>query len=370
MNKTKILFILPTFSAGGAENYALRFMKTYYTDFEFHVLSVSKVHGDLHDEFEVLEIDMYYQSIGYFDLKKAQAFYSFLKNKNYDTIVSFIGNFSGLALTIAKYAGVKNRIVFHRRSSNAFGKNPLKVSYNRIVNLLLRKNATLILSNSKTAFDVFYKGIYNNNPKFRIIRNGIDPTQFNIETSKKEARVLLNLPQEKYIIGHVGRYDPAKNHHTIFKVIRNLKNSCKNLTFVFCGKGTDSNDFLNEIKKYQLEDVVIILGMRRDLPQVYKSLDLFYFPSVTEGQPNALIEAMVSGVPVITSNIPPVLETLPSSAKSFSINPFDVDLATRVLLDFYKGRVDESLYIHQLWAMNAFDSHKRFNEFKNVLSKR
>src|SRR5690554_6534507 len=300
---SKILFILPTLSAGGAENYALRFIKHYLNDFEFHALSVNENKGDLYEEFKKLDIKLFYQSIGYFNPRKAQSFYRLIKKHNYDTVVSFTGNFSGLPLTLAKYAGVKNRIVFHRRSTNAFGKNPIKLFYNKVSNLLLRKNATKILSNSEAAFQNFYKDVYKNSPKYKVIKNGVDVNEFDIKLSKEEARKIIGVSKNTFIIGHVGRYDPAKNHETIFKVIKSLESSCDNLKFVFCGRGTDSEAFQAEVKKHQIENKIITLGMRRDLPIVYKTFDLFYFPSITEGQPNALIEAMVSGLPVVTSNI-------------------------------------------------------------------
>lgn len=136
-------------------------------------MSVGLEHGDLHEEFKALDIPIFYQSLGYFDIKKMLAFQKLLKEQDYDTIVSFTGNFSSLPLTIAKYAGIKNRIVFHRRSTNAFGKNPLKLFYNKCANLLLRRNATLILSNSEAAFQNFYKNLYKNNSKYKIIKNGV-----------------------------------------------------------------------------------------------------------------------------------------------------------------------------------------------------
>lgn len=363
----KILFILPTFSAGGAENYVLRFLKHYYKDFDFHILSVSQKQGDLHEEFKALGIPMFYQSIGYFDFKKIKYFYTFLKKEEYDTIVSFTGNFSGLPLTIAKYAGVKNRIAFYRRSSNAFGQNKLKLFYNNFVNGLVKKSATFILSNSETAFKNFHAEVYQNNPKYRIIKNGVSAKDFAIEVSKEEAKCKLNLNENTFLIGHVGRFDPAKNHDTIFKVIALLKSQCADFKFMFCGKGTDSDEFIDQLKIYDIQDVVSSLGLRNDLPLIYRSLDVFYFPSITEGQPNALIEAMISGLPVVTSNIPPILEALPKEAGDLTLIPTDVSTATGILERFIQRDIDVSLYSHQNWAIENFDLETNFNEFKQLL---
>lgn len=364
---SKVLFILPTLSAGGAENYALRFIKHYLNDFEFHVLSVNENKGDLHEEFKSLNIKLLYQSIGYFDPKKTHVFYKLLKKYNYNVVVSFTGNFSGLPLTLAKYAGVKNRIVFHRRSTNAFGNNPIKLFYNKVSNLLLRKNATKILSNSETALKNFYGNTYQRNSKYKIIKNGVSAADFNSAISKEEARKKLDLPLNDFIIGHVGRYDPAKNHETIFKVIKQLKEQDKMFSFVFCGKGTDSDLFSHELKKYGIQDVVIALGLISNVPVLYKALDVFYFPSITEGQPNALIEAMISGLPVVTSNIEPILDSLPDNAKELTLPPTDVLKASEALSFFLNNTVEKKKYVHQQWAIKNFDVTTNFNKFKKLL---
>lgn len=364
MNKRKILFILPTLSAGGTENYVLRFIKHYLNDFEFHVLSVDPSKGDLHDEFEDLSVTIFYQSIGYFEWRKARIFYKILNENNYSTVVSFTGNFSGWPLTIAKYAGVKNRIGFHRRSTNAFGRNPIKLLYNKIVNQLLRKNATKILSNSEAAFKYFYKNVYKNNPKYEVIPNGVDVDEFDNSTSKKEARQALGLPEDAYIIGHVGRYNTAKNHETIFKVINSLESSCENFKFVFCGRGTDSEAFQSKAKKHQVENRIITLGMRRDLPIVYKAFDMFYFPSITEGQPNALIEAMLSDLPIITSNIPSIKECLPPNAKVCMVNPQDVVKVVDTIHELIKR---PEKFNFRNFARKNFNSSTQFELLKKKL---
>lgn len=363
----KILFILPTLSAGGAENYALRFIKHNLSDFDFQVLTVNLERGDLYDEFEALGIPILYRSMGYFSLKDFWGMFKLFRAEKYDTVCNFNGSFSGISLTLAKYAGIKNRIVFYRRSTNAFGSNKFKMLYNNYVNGLVKKNATTILSNSETAFKNFHADLYKIDPRYKIIKNGVSNVDFNINLSKKEAREVLNLENNTYLIGHIGRYDFAKNHETIFKVIATLKERHKNFSFVFCGKGTDSHSFLNRLRDYDIEDVVIALGLRNDLPLVYKAFDVFYFPSITEGQPNALIEAMISGLPVITSNIEPILDALPSYAESLALPANDVLQASEKLGLFYNKDMNWLEYTHQEWAIKNFDLVSNFNEFKNLL---
>src|SRR5690606_5688385 len=136
-------------------------------------------------------------------------------------------------------AGVKRRIAFYRRSTNAFGNSHFKVWYNYLSILLVRKNATHILSNSRFALENFHGSLYQSDTRFKIIPNGVDSKLFDISISKEEARKKLNLPNDVFIVGHVGRYDPAKNHETIFKVACELKKWNKDVRFLFCGKDTD-----------------------------------------------------------------------------------------------------------------------------------
>ena len=364
----KVLFILPSFHAGGAENYALRFIKYCgYENCNWHVLSLNTQKGDLHDAFIQAGCSLTYQSIGYINPVKAGKLYRLLKEEQFDAVCTFNGNFGGLSLLIARLAGVKKRIAWHRRSSDAFGNNPLKKLYNRFVNRLIRINATAVLSNSKHAFNTFYGSYHNNNPRFKVIPNGVDAQQFKTSITKEEARKKLNIPKDVLLIGHVGRYDPAKNHETIFKVAAQLIKTEPNVRFLFCGKKTDSVSFSNLLKTHGIEDICFAIGLSDQLPVVLKSMDLFYFPSLTEGQPNAMIEAMVAGLPVLPSEIPPILEALPDKAKDNNVAPKDVEGTVSKITSLIANSQLRDQHRYREWAINQFDQETNFELFKREL---
>ena len=99
-------------------------------------------------------------------------------------------------------------------------------------------------------------------------------------------------------------------------------------------------------------------------------MDLFYFPSVTEGQPNALIEAMLTGLPVIASNIEPIRETIPESAHDTLLDPLNVhdavDLISSLKVDVNKRQE----FIHKDWAENQYDLQRNLNLFNDVIDAR
>ncbi len=365
--KQKILFILPTLHAGGAENYSLRFINHYKDKFDFFVLSVNEQKGILHDKFEKAGATIIYQSIGYFSISKIQRLYKLIKSLKIDTVCTFTGNFGGIPLMTAKNAGVKKRVAFYRRSTNAFGNNYLKLLYNKLATFAVRKYATDILSNSQFAFQNFHPGYYPNDPRFIVVPNGVNWKDFDIALTKKEARKMMSLQEDNFIIGHVGRYDSSKNHPTIFKVVKKIQAQNENIKFVFCGKGTDSPEFKNTVEAAGISESVIGLGLQDNLPVIYKCFDLFYFPSVTEGQPNALIEAMLSGLPVVVSNIPPILEAIPENKHEFALSPKDSDAAASMIQKVIDDNNTAEDFVYQEWAKAKFDPEINFKLFETTL---
>ena len=99
-------------------------------------------------------------------------------------------------------------------------------------------------------------------------------------------------------------------------------------------------------------------------------MDLFYFPSVTEGQPNALIEAMLTGLPVITSNIEPIKETMPEYAHSTLLEPLNISAAVDLILLLIKDKNKRKEFIHKDWAENEYDIEKNFKLFSDVIDAR
>src|SRR5690606_15090444 len=70
---------------------------------------------------------------------------------------------------------------------------------------------------------------------------------------------------------------------------------------------------------------IFLLENRKDIPKVLNAFDLYYFPSITEGQPNALIEAWIKGIPFLASNIKPIKDIVPEELYSYLSNPLDAE---------------------------------------------
>jgi glycosyltransferase involved in cell wall biosynthesis len=151
--------------------------------------------------------------------------------------------------------------------------------------------------------------------KLHVIPLGTNIDSTSIHT-KKEARNLLNLSSDKFLVGVVGRLDEKKGQLDVIKAISSVKESSKNLRVVFIGDKT-KNEADAYVQKLQhtielnhLQEKVSFLPHQTNMQDLYGAFDLVIVPSWEETFGTVTIEAMASGVPVIGSNTAGTAEIL------------------------------------------------------------
>lgn len=164
------------------------------------------------------------------------------------------------------------------------------------------KNATHYFACSKDAGEwLFGKKVANE--KLQIINNGIDIKKYIYDESiVKKIRSELNISKETLLIGHVGRFDIAKNHDFLIDIINKLKLEVVDFKLCLVGEGRLKVDIEEKIKRLNLQDSVIFLGIRNDINELMMSFDIFTFPSLFEGLGIVLIEAQATGLKSLTSD--------------------------------------------------------------------
>lgn len=359
----KVVFFVNDLNAGGIENYLLRFLDHYDGKIAPTVVCKSAVFGDLEEKYrKIKQITLVPLKMGYLNPFEYYTTYLFLKNENFDSAVDFTGNFAAFPLLMAKLAKIKTRIVFYRGATNHFEETFLKKSYNNFLNFVVFNTATSILSNSKAALLFFFKN--QNDKRFEVIYNGIDAAGF--LNSGKNLREELNIPKDAFVISHVGRFTEAKNHKTIIETAVKLCKQNEKVYFILCGKEVDVH-LKERVEKEKLSEKIKLLGYRNDVILILNSSNAFYFPSLTEGQPNALIEAMIVGLPFVASNINPIKETVPEKFHHFLIRPNEMDTAVKHLqLLFENQEIRENMNLSH-WAKEQYEPNYLFNKFYTKL---
>jgi len=330
--KSRVGFILAGTGTGGAERYLLRVLARVGQDLEPVLFVRGAKRGDLHGEFVRCGAEVVYFRLGYLDPRGVFRLIKLLRSKNLRSLVDFSGIFSGISLWAAKRAGIQERIVFHRRSSHAFKPTWRSLLYARMSTQLTEHVATRILANSHAALQQFHPRLLDSDKRLEVISNFIDPKEVQPKRSRMAVREELNIPQEAFVLLHTGRLDPAKDHPTLLAAAMNVMKNNERVVCVCAGPGTETLIVDDTTESLQLRERFRFLGTRSDVPDLLHASDLFVFPSITEGQPNALLEAIISGLPVVTTDIEAIKEVIPKKSHVHLVPARDVKKLSESIL--------------------------------------
>lgn len=219
------------------------------------------------------------------------------EHPEYSVVHSHIDALSVFPLSGAKRAGVAKRIA-HSHNSN-FDKDA-KIVIRYALKSFIRFYATDIMGCSKAAIRFMFGRRVKD---YTVINNAIDVDKFTYnETVRKEMRKKLGL-DGKFVLGHVGRFSYQKNHEFLIDVFNEVNARNPESVLMLVGAGEGEQAIKNKVKDLKLEDKVLFLGLRTDIPDLMQAMDVFVMPSRFEGLPVVSIEAQASGLPCVFSDV-------------------------------------------------------------------
>jgi glycosyltransferase involved in cell wall biosynthesis len=139
--------------------------------------------------------------------------------------------------------------------------------------------------------------------KLCFIANGVDTKVFHPGAKSNYLHSIFNLPPETSLIGFVGRLSPEKGPDVFIHIASMIQKQLQNCHFILVGEGVMRKKLENEIADFGLRERVYLTGLLSDMPKVYASLDLLVSTSYSEAMPLAIIEAMASGLAVVSTNV-------------------------------------------------------------------
>ena len=185
--------------------------------------------------------------------------------------------------------------------------NEKYIGYKEINRLIKKYNMTLIALHddmNKELREIFHT------KQVVTVNNGIVLDRFKPELYNREkVRQSLGIPFDDFLIGNVGRFHIQKNHEFMIRVFRELLKERPNARLLFIGHGASKEEIRIQVREWGIEDRVIFLENRDDIPQLMKAMDVFFFPSRWEGFGNVLIEAQSMQLRCVVS------ECVPNSVK-------------------------------------------------------
>ena len=157
--------------------------------------------------------------------------------------------------------------------------------------------------------------------KVTILPNAIDPERFRFsEIARKEIRSRYGIKEDDFVIGHVGRFFPEKNHKFIIALFEKFYREHPNSWLLLVGNGPLQQEIQEMVKKLGLENRVIFAGLQKDVVPFYCAMDVLLLPSTREAFPMTLVEAQYNGLPCVVSEAVPR-----ETAITDSVYPLPID---------------------------------------------
>lgn len=300
----RVLCIVGGMNAGGAETFLMKIYRSldrsrYQMDFAVGI----KGKGYYDDEISSLGgriIHIVPKSEGVYNnfcsIKKL------VKEEKYDYVLrTSQHSLSALELFAARLGGAK---IAAFRSSNTNTTTPggRDLILHKICSFMPKLFANVRIAPSTEAAEYMFGKNSVKLGKAHLLHNGVDLSVFKYNANhRNEIRKELDI-ENRLVIGHVGRFTEQKNHSFLIEIFYEIKKIREDAVLVLVGEGELLEVVREKVNSLGLENSVIFTGIRKDIPELMSSFDLFVFPSFYEGMPNTIIEAQATGLPCLISD--------------------------------------------------------------------
>lgn len=134
-----------------------------------------------------------------------------------------------------------------------------------------------------------------------ILNNGIPLDQYGGSGGKFEMKRRCGIPEQSFVVGHVGRFDTVKNHEFLLRVFDEIQKRERNAWLLLIGSGPLEASIKKRLVELGLQNRAVLLRNRMDICDLLHAMDVFVFPSFSEGLPLSVIEAQAACVPCLVS---------------------------------------------------------------------
>lgn len=358
-----VLFILDSLNQGGAEKLVLNVCNNITG--KVNLFFVSLKGGLLIDEYRKSVKEFYFfERKRFIDIRSINLIRKLIKNNDIE-IIHTHDSVSGLYAYLASIGNNKIKLIrtFHGITQDA------KVN-NLIDKILIGKNDINFSVSSSFRTRLCEKYEYDVN-KFKVLYNGLDFTKY-IPKEKILRNEFMYLNDKKFI-GMVSNFVIGKDYLTLCKAYMQITKIRDDVVlFLIGGKAKKNPEVYDKCKNYvinnNLEDKIIFLGRRDDIPEIISSLDLFVFSTLEDTFGIAVIEAMFMGILCLVSDTPEMKEITFNGKYAVlfeSKNEFDLSKKINELLNKRIETSETVNYVNENYNINTH-IEKLIYAYKNI----
>lgn len=358
MRKNKIRILHIAQAAGGVDRY-IRMLLKYLDKEKFENILVcsqnfrEEDYRDLADSFEQVEMT---RAIGGSDLKAIKRVRALIKKYNPDIVYAH----SSKAGAIARVAdiGLKNYCVYnpHGWAFNIRCSAKKKTMYTAIEKVAAPFCDKILCISDAEKQSALKKRICKED-KLQVIFNGVDIETYESSEHGKVKRADLNIPEDAFVVGMVGRISPQKAPDVFVKMAKIVRDKIPNAHFIIVGNGNQEAEVRKYAEDNGFSDRLHITGWVDDSMSYVELFDIACLLSRWEGFGLALPEYMMAGKPIVASKVDAIPNIIRDGKNGLLVEVDDDIGASKAVLRIYR----EDELRNRLVAQGMEDVHKKFN---------
>ncbi|VAX11605.1 hypothetical protein MNBD_GAMMA26-6 [hydrothermal vent metagenome] len=314
-DKAKILHLIESLNMGGAQKIIYQLAST--SDSSDHsVCSLyqggpyEKIMRD--DDIDLTLLKAKRRSVIFFPLFIYDLYCIFtrlvriVKKDQIDILHAHLPDSSLIAIVVGKLTNTTVVLTVHNNFAlPSKRKAPLRDALRTLVTNMVFKRANYIITVGNDIRDSLYDAL-GYRVAIKTVYNGVDYLRYARDLKKLDHlqfRQSLGISDKATIVTTVGRLDKQKGHTYLIDAAQQLIDDYPALIFLLVGEGELKEKLMDQVQSLQLSNNFIFLGNRNDVPDILAMSDLFVLPSIYEGIPLVILEAMAAGLPVVATDI-------------------------------------------------------------------
>ncbi len=316
--KIKILQTIRQGQIGGGETHVLDLVSSLdKTVFDVEVLSFTE--GPMVEKLKSIGITVHI-------IKTTKPFNFFvwpkitklLKEREIDIVHAHGTRAASNCLISCKLAGIPILYTVHGWSFHK-GQNTITNYLRKLGEKLIIKNTTQTITVSKSNLNDGKKFLNLSNGL--LIYNSINTSKFNPTLTYSNIRKELNISSKTTLVGFIARMTYQKDPFTLLKAISIISKENIDIHFLIVGNGELENEIKEMANKNEINHLITFLNFRSDIPTILSAIDIYCLPSLWEGLPIGILEAMAMGKPVITTPVDGNTELIIENTNGLFIEP-------------------------------------------------
>ncbi|MDP2923095.1 MAG: glycosyltransferase [Candidatus Omnitrophota bacterium] len=174
--------------------------------------------------------------------------------------------------------------------------------------------------------------------QIEVIYNGVDSKKFQVTGHKSQLKDSLGIKENEFVVGMIANLGWIKGHKDFIEAAGIVLKEIPNVKFLLVGSGPLLESLRSQVAGLRLEEKVLFLGTRKDIPELLSIMDVSVNASYSEGMSNTILQSMAAGVPVVATAVDGNLETVVDGVTGILVPPKDPQAMAKAIVRILKDR--------------------------------